>query len=96
MCFVFAPCICMYKVLCTDVPEEEAKAHPSNTAEGRGRGVKTLMNGCVFLHSLLQCADRAAIIGAAHNEPLRERSTQKHTHTCAKTHMHTHTHTATK
>lgn len=61
---------------CSDVPEEEAKAHPSNTVEGRGRGVKTLMNGCVFLHLLLQCGDRAAIIGAAHNESLQEESTQ--------------------
>lgn len=59
---------------CSDVPEEEAKAHPSNTAEGRGRGVKTLMNACVFPHSLLQCGDRAAIMGAAHNESLREES----------------------
>ncbi len=70
---------------CTDVPEEEAKAHPSNTAEGRGRGVKTLMNGCEFLYSLLQCGDRAAIIGAAHNESLQEENTQKHA--CA--HAHT-------
>lgn len=67
------------------MPEEEAKAHPSNTLEGRGRGVKTLMNGCVFLHSLLQCGDRAAIIGAAHNESLQEESTQKHAYTVTHT-----------
>lgn len=73
---------------CTDVPEEEAKAHPSNTAEGRGGGVKTLMNGCEFLYSLLLCGDRAAIIGAAHNESLQEESTQ--THACANAHA-THT-----
>lgn len=53
---------------CSNAPQEEARAHPSNTVEGRGRGVTTLMDGCVFLHSLLQCGDRAAEIGAAHNE----------------------------
>lgn len=70
------------------MPEEEAKAHRSNTVEGRGRGVKTLMNGCVFLHSLLQCGDRAAIIGAAHNESLQER-TQKHARARAPADTHT-------
>lgn len=76
---------------CTDAPEEEAKAHPSNTAEGRGRGVKTLMNARVLLHSRLRCGDRAAITGAAHNESLQDGSAQKQARAHARAHTNTHT-----
>lgn len=61
VCCVYALCIYLFEVMYTMCLRRKQQLIP--VTQQRGGGVKTLMNGCVFLRSLLQCG-AAAIIGA--------------------------------